>query len=58
MSNIQSRKWLITINNHEKLGLEVDVIRDKLSTMSLDYYCFAEEIGKQSGIKHIHIFIY
>lgn len=53
----QSRKWLITINNFLDFGITREGIKDKLSTLNLKYWCMGEEIGNQSKIHHIHIFI-
>ena len=53
----QSRKWLLTINNPENLGLTHDRVKEIIGGMkSVLYWCMADEIG-QNGTYHTHIYI-
>ena len=56
MNNSQSRKWNITLNNPQSIGLTHEVIEDKLRLFSPRYYCMADEIST-TGTPHTHIFI-
>lgn len=55
MSNIQSRKYQLTINNPIDYGMTPDNIIKQLSKFHYVYYCFASEIG-ENGTFHTHIF--
>ena len=55
--NAQARKFLITINNPNKLGFSRDKILEELNKLSLDYFCLSDEIAS-TGTEHTHIFIY
>ena len=52
-----SRKWLYTINNPLEKGYSHDAIKKILSSIKLDYYCMADEIGLEAETFHTHIFI-
>lgn len=59
LSLVQSRKWLITINNplehgftHEKIIEIMGKVRGKL------YWCMCDEEGDECETLHTHIFIY
>lgn len=52
-----ARKWMFTINNPVEKGYTHEVIQKILSTIKLDYYCMADEIGSKTGTHHTHIFI-
>ena len=55
--DLQSRKWLLTINNPEQNGFSHDRIIHELENMrSLTYYCMCDEIG-ENGTYHTHLFI-
>ena len=56
MGNSQSRKWNITINNPETVGLNHKVIVEKLKLFCPRYYCLADEIAT-TGTPHTHIFL-
>ena len=56
MNNSQSRKWTLTVNNPQSIGLTHEAIEDKLRLFSPRYYCFADEIAT-TGTPHTHIFI-
>ena len=53
----QSRKWLLTINNPSENDLTHDILKVKLDTLKVDYYCLCDEIGKE-GTYHTHLFLY
>lgn len=56
MNNSQSRKWTLTVNNPQSIGLTHEAIEDKLRLFSPRYYCLADEIAT-TGTPHTHIFI-
>jgi len=56
-SNLQSRKWQLTINNPANHGKTHDVIKEILSEIkTLQYWCLCDEIGS-NGTYHTHIYI-
>ena len=57
MNNSQSRKWSLTINNPQDVGLNKDVIIGILMKFFPDYFCMADEIST-TDTPHTHIFIY
>jgi len=57
ISNSQSRKWSLVINNPHDCGLNQDVIIEKLMLFFPNYFCIADEISK-TETPHTHIFIY
>lgn len=57
MSNIQSRKWLLTINNPEEHKITKELVIELLNLFHPNYYCFVFELS-DSGTIHMHIFIY
>lgn len=56
-SNVQSRKWMLTIHNPLEAGLSQDVLKEIMLTFSPSYFCMADEISK-AGSYHTHVFIY
>ena len=56
-ANRQTRKYQLTINNPTEHGFDHSFIKAQLSTIAIDYYCLADEIGKE-GTLHTHIFVY
>ena len=56
-NQIQSHKWLLTINNPQDHGMTHDEIIDRAQKFNPDYFCMADEIG-ESGTYHTHIFLY
>ena len=56
--NYQSRKWQLTINNYNDIGLDVQTVKDKLNLMNLEYWCLDLEIGRLNGTPHMHVFLY
>lgn len=57
MSDTQSRKWNLVINNPQEHNLARDIIIDRLNSLFPTYYCISDEISK-SETPHTHIFIY
>lgn len=57
MSNSQSRKWALTINNPLESGLDHKAIIDILMLFFPDYFCGSDEIAT-TGTYHTHLFIY
>jgi len=60
MDNVQSRKWIITINNPLEHGFSHDEIRNCLQSIrgkSL-YWCMCDEEGDECETLHTHIFLY
>ena len=48
-SNIQSRKWQLTINNPSKKGYDHETIKQKVFTLkSLRYFCLSDEVAKSA----------
>ena len=54
--NLQSRKWLLTVNNPIEKGYTHDAIKDALSKLKLVYWCMSDETGVE-GTFHTHVFI-
>lgn len=53
----QSRKWLLTINNPEKLGFTHEHIKEIVKDIkSVFYWCMADEVGA-NGTYHTHIYL-
>lgn len=57
MSDTQSRKWSLVINNPLEHNVTREVIVDRLNSLFPTYYCISDEVSK-SGTPHTHIFIY
>lgn len=58
MGDIQSRKWQVTINNPIDRGFTHDGIKSILQKFKgCVYWCMSDEIGKETGTYHTHIFI-
>lgn len=57
MSNSQSRKWLMVINNPQECGFDHSHICELLMKFFPDYFCMADEIAK-TGTFHTHVFLY
>ena len=56
-TNLQSRKWLLTVNNPLDYGLNHAEIKNILHLFNPDYFCLVDEIAT-TGTRHTHIFIY
>ena len=56
-NQIQSRKWLLTINNPLDHGMTRDEVIDRAQKFNPDYVCLADEIGA-SGTYHTHVYLY
>lgn len=58
MSDVQSRKWLLTINNPAEHHLDHSEIRRILSGIKgLTYWCMCDETGA-NGTYHTHLFLF
>lgn len=57
MSEFQSRKYLLTIQNPTEKGYSHDIIKDILHALNVTYYCLSDEIAS-TGTLHTHCFIY
>lgn len=57
VENSQSRKYILEINNPNTYGFSHDSITGILDMLSINYYCYSDEISP-SGTYHTHIFIY
>lgn len=56
--NMQSRKWLLTIQKPTDCGLTNDYVNSVMqSLVSVDYYCFSRELAT-TGTEHMHLFAY
>lgn len=60
MDNVQSRKWIVTINNPLEHGFSHDEIINRLSSIrgKSIYWCFCDEEGDECETLHTHIFLY
>ena len=59
ITDIQSRKWQITINNPEIKGYTHDVIKEIMSkSKNILYWCMADEIGGKEKTYHTHIYLH
>ena len=57
MSDTQSRKWQITINNPTEKGLTHEALKEILAGMkSVIFWCMADEIG-ENGTYHTHLYL-
>jgi len=50
------RKYQLTINNPLNYGYSHDSIKDKLSTLTLTYWCMCDEVG-ENGTPHTHVYL-
>lgn len=55
--NMQSRKWLLGINNPSESGLDNNAITETLQKFHPNYFCIADELAT-TGTYHTHIFFY
>lgn len=57
-NDVRSRKWLITINNPSEKGFNHNAIKAQLQLFkNCIYWCMSDEVGKEGGTYHTHIFI-
>lgn len=57
-NDVRSRKWLVTINNPVDKGFDHNAIKAQLLLFkNCVYWCMSDEIGKDGGTYHTHIFI-
>ena len=58
MTDMQSKKYLLTLNNPTEKGLDHETLKQILSQLkSCIYWCMADEIGLDAHTPHIHIFV-
>lgn len=58
-TDVQSRKWMVTINNPDKWGYDHNKLRDLLNGMKgLTYWCMCDEIGSKTQTYHTHLALY
>lgn len=58
MGDVQSRKWLLTINNPVDKGYTHEFIKSQLSKIkSCVYWCMSDEIGLMGETPHTHVYI-
>ena len=59
MTDRQSRKYQLTINNPAEKGLDHEAIKKALEQLTaLEYFCLADEIGLETHTPHTHIFTF
>lgn len=57
--DLQSRKWMITINNPLKWGFTHEKIREELNAIkNVDYWALCDEVGLKEHTPHTHIIFY
>lgn len=59
VAQLKGRKWQITINNIDEIGIDFDNLKNiiKKRQPAVEYFCYCEEVGKETGKRHWHIFI-
>ncbi len=58
MGDVQSRKWLLTINNPADKGYTHEYIKEQLAKIkACVYWCMSDEVGLMGGTFHTHIYI-
>lgn len=55
--NMQSRKYILTVNNPLDHGLDRETLERLLGTLGYTYCCLSEEIGAE-GTPHCHAYVY
>jgi hypothetical protein len=59
LTDTRTRKWQITINNPEAHGFTREYTQEVLhSFKGLEYFCMADEKGKEEETPHRHIYVY
>lgn len=60
LDSVQSRKWLVTINNPLEHGYDHEYIKGVMSKVHGNslYWCMCDEEGDECETLHTHIFIY
>lgn len=52
------RKYQLTINHPEKLGLSHEAIKARIETFTnCIYWCMSDEIGNETGTPHTHLYL-
>ena len=57
MATVQSRRWLVTINNPGDKGLSHDAIKDIVAHGTAPvYWCMCDEVGDECETLHTHLY--
>ncbi len=54
--SIHSRKFFVTICNHQECGFSVRTVKRIVRSLNPSYFCLVEEYSKNGG-SHMHLFI-
>ena len=59
VAQLKGRKWQITINNIDEIGIDFDNLKNiiKKRWPAVEYFCYCEEVGKETGKRHWHMFL-
>jgi len=57
LSNTQSRKWNLVINNPQEHGITREIVIDRINGLFPTYFCLSDEVSA-NGTPHTHCFIY
>lgn len=59
VAQLKGRKWQITINNIDEIGINFDNLKNiiKKRWPAVEYFCYCEEVGKETGKRHWHMFL-
>lgn len=58
-NDTQARAYMMTCNNPEDKGYTHEIFSEKLEKIpNIDYYCFCDEIGKETKTYHTHIYFH
>ena len=59
VTDIQSRKWQITINNPDVKGYTHDAIKEIVGkSKNILFWCMSDEIGGKEKTYHTHIYLH
>ena len=54
--SVQSRKFLVTIGNHDECGFSTKTVKGIVRSLNPSYFCIVEDCNKAGGA-HMHLFI-
>ena len=58
MAVVQSRRWLVTINNPGDRGLTHSALKDVVARGTVPvYWCMCDEVGDECNTLHTHLYI-
>ena len=59
VAQLKGRKWQITINNIDEIGIDFDNLKNVIKKRwpAVEYFCYCEEVGKETGKRHWHMFL-